>query len=102
MTSNKKDSTMQYLTLDPDKYREKIEDMKLNTQQEDELLTILWNIMSTMVEIGFGQDSVQTVLDSFVKSASPDLPSSIKRNETPNKTHHDLSDTAYTKDNHYE
>ena len=47
------------LALDPDEYREDLDDFDLTRDQQDEMLAVLWNIMRTFVEIGFGLDSVQ-------------------------------------------
>ena len=51
---------MKPLTLDPDEYREYLEGFDLDEARKNELLAVLWNIMRTFVEIGFGLDSVQT------------------------------------------
>jgi len=45
--------------LDADLYREDLRGLSLSKEQEDELLEVLWNIMSTFVDIGWGLDSVQ-------------------------------------------
>ena len=47
------------LKLDPDKYRAHLEEFDLSEEQESELLAVLWDIMRSFVEIGFGLDSVQ-------------------------------------------
>lgn len=49
------------LVLNPDRYRAHLEGFDLTKEQEDELLSTLWDIMRTFVEIGFGLDSVQVV-----------------------------------------
>jgi len=47
------------LQLDLDEYRDDLAEFNLTEQQENELLEVLFNIMRTYVEIGFGLDSVQ-------------------------------------------
>ncbi len=94
MKDNEKETTIQPLSLDPDKYRQHLEDMDFSKEQENELLQILWNIMSTMVDIGFGEHSVQMVLDSLLKTTSLESADTLKRNNTPINTTHAVSDTA--------
>ena len=52
-------SDLKPLALDPDEYREDLDEFDLTRAQQDEMLAVLWNIMRTFVEIGFGLDSVQ-------------------------------------------
>ena len=47
------------LNFAPEKYRDQLADYELTKEQEDELLTTLWHIMRTFVELGWGLDSVQ-------------------------------------------
>lgn len=49
-------------SFDPDKYRIYLEDSELTEDQQREYLEILWSIMMTFVELGFGLDSVQQAL----------------------------------------
>jgi hypothetical protein len=48
--------------FDPDKYRVYLEDTELSDDQQREYLKMLWSIMATFVELGFGLDSVQQAL----------------------------------------
>lgn len=48
--------------FDPDKYRIYLENSELTEDQQREYLEILWSIMMTFVELGFGLDSVQQAL----------------------------------------
>ena len=45
--------------FNPDDYREDLGAFELTKEQENELLQTLWNIMSMMVDLGWGLDSVQ-------------------------------------------
>ena len=47
------------LQINPDEYREDLADFDLTKEQQDELLQTLWNMMSMMVDLGWGLDSVQ-------------------------------------------
>lgn len=47
------------LRMVPEEYREHLEDFDLTPEQEVELLQILWNIMATMVDLGWGLDNIQ-------------------------------------------
>lgn len=48
--------------LDYDLYRGDLRDLDLTTEQENELLTILWDIMKTMVDLNLDMDAVQMVI----------------------------------------
>ena len=48
--------------FDPEKYRTYLEDTELSEEQQVEYLKVLWSIMITFVDLGFGVDSVQQVL----------------------------------------
>ena len=63
-------SDLKPLALDPDEYREDLDQFDLTKEQQDEMLAVLWNIMRTFVEIGFGLDSVQVF--STAKNGRPD------------------------------
>lgn len=59
------------LKLDPDKYRDRISEYYPTEEQQNEVLQILWDIMSMMVDIGWGVDSVQILLpDLFEKTGA--------------------------------
>ena len=80
---------MQTLELDPDDYREDLEEFDLSNDQQDDLLAVLWNIMRTFVEIGFGLDSVQvfstTEGESPIEEASPDSGNRLEKVGIPRR-----------------
>lgn len=78
---NNDPSSINPIEFHAEKYKGYIEDMEITSEQEGELLKILWDIMSTMVDIGFGEHSVQAVLNSLVKDAIPEL------TDTPQQKH---------------
>lgn len=49
-------------TLDYDAYRGDLRDLELTAEQENELLTILFDIMKTMVDLSLDMDAVQMVM----------------------------------------
>jgi hypothetical protein len=51
--------------FDPEKYRAFLEDTELSHEQQTEYLKVLWSIMITFVDLGFGVDSVQQALPSL-------------------------------------
>ena len=51
------------LTLNVDDYRQYVEDMDLNGEQEEELLQTLWTIIVSFVDLGFGIDTVQQAIN---------------------------------------
>ena len=65
--------------FNPDDYRDELNDIDLTDEQAQELLSTLWNIMSTMVDIGWGLDATQLVLGqifSEYRLSDPDAPQS--------------------------
>lgn len=59
------------LELNPEDYREHLDD-DLSEEQQNELLHILWDIMRTMVDIGWGVDNVQLVLPELFEDVAQD------------------------------
>ena len=53
------------LALDEQKYLEHVKNCALSDAQQREYLQILWSIMATFVELGFGLDSVQQALPAL-------------------------------------
>ena len=75
--------------FNPEDYRHHLEGMALSKQQQNELLETLWQIMSTMVDIGWGVDSVQMMLPELFENAGQDseklLASNIPSSTAQNK-----------------
>ncbi len=71
------------LTLEPDRYREHLSAFELSTQQQNEMMQILWNIMSTMVDIGWGVDTVQLFLPELFEKTGPDSGNLLQQTHTP-------------------
>ncbi|MEW8026305.1 MAG: hypothetical protein AB2806_01000 [Candidatus Thiodiazotropha sp.] len=67
-----KEGALPPLMLDPEQYREHLEEFGLSREQENELLEALWHILYTFVEIGFGLDSVQLFVSPETEKASRD------------------------------
>lgn len=76
--TNDKDSAFGALKMDPARYREYLEDFDLTEAQQNELLETLWHILSTMVDIGFGLDSVQMLLPVMIENAGMETQDSVK------------------------
>ena len=72
------------LRLDHEKYRGYLEEYELTTEQENELLETLFNIMRTFVEIGFGLDSVQNVFSGIVEKSLRDEAKGLDRKDSFN------------------
>ncbi len=51
------------LQFDPDKYRSEVEQFDITEAQKQELLTTLWSIMRSFVELGFSVDVCAALLD---------------------------------------
>jgi hypothetical protein len=56
-------------TLDCDAYREDLTEFELTTEQENELLAILWDIMRTMCDLNLDMDAVQMIMPPSLYAA---------------------------------
>lgn len=57
------------LAMNIDDYRDDLEGLELTDEEATELLSMLWKIMSTMVDMGWGVDVTHIVLpELFEKS----------------------------------
>jgi hypothetical protein len=59
-------------SCDPDSYREDISAFGFTKEQEDEFLETLWHILCTMVDLGWGVESVQYFLPEIFEKAGQD------------------------------
>lgn len=60
------------MKCNPDKYRHALAEHNLTTEQEDELLFILWDIMRMFAELGHGVNSINTIFPTFDEKADQD------------------------------
>lgn len=60
------------LDFNPDEYREELRECGYTKEQEDQLLQALWDIMSTMVYMDWGLDSIHLILPQIFSKASTD------------------------------
>ncbi len=70
--SNSTKETTALLNFEPDDFRHHLNEFDLNEEQQTELLQSLWTIMNTLVDIGWGVDTVQILLPEFYKDVAPD------------------------------
>lgn len=75
-------NSLKPLVLNPDEFRDDLAEFELTREQENELLQTLWNIMSTMVNIGWGVDSVQMLLPDLFEKAGDDYGNLVERKTT--------------------
>lgn len=61
-TSNGAASQPISLVLDPARYRADVDQFDISEEQKQELLTILWSIMRSFVELGFDVDVCSMLL----------------------------------------
>ena len=66
------DPSLPKIKFDPEDYRDEIDEMDLSEEQAIEYLQTLWDIMYTMVNLGWGVESVQNILPSEFEKASSD------------------------------
>ena len=71
-TQSQDDEAFPTLKLEPEKYKGHLEGLEITDEQVEELLKILWNIMYTMVDIGMGFDSIQTLFAALAENAGQD------------------------------
>jgi hypothetical protein len=71
------------LRLDPEKYRKYLPETDWSEKVQDEWLTALWNMMSEFVDLGFGTNSVQTVLKTERPSSLENLKPMAQRTSNP-------------------
>jgi len=69
---NTKKDTAAPLKLDPDAHRHHFGEFNMTTDQQNELLQALWYIMGTLVDIGWGVDTVQMLLPDIYVEVAPD------------------------------
>ncbi len=60
------------LKLEPDDYCHHLSEFDLTEDQQKELLQSLWYIMSILVDIGWGVDTVQMLLPELFTEVAPD------------------------------
>ena len=58
------------LDFNLDEYRHHLEEFELTRAQENELLETLWQIMSMMVDIGWGVDNIHLMLPELFNQES--------------------------------
>ena len=77
--------------FDPDRYRHHLEDFALTREQEDELMRVLWTMMLSFVDLGWGVDSVHNIfaqmVDKSLQGAENSIESSIEpqQNDVKNR-----------------
>jgi|GEM_PF-6628957 len=80
--------TLQMPVLNCDDYRDELAEFGLTPEQEEEFLTLLWEIVRTAVDIGFGLDSAQVLIPALTKMAGPDSENGLEQKDTKNKQTH--------------
>jgi hypothetical protein len=71
------------LPFDPEKYRKYLAETGWSEKVQDECLETLWNMMSTFVDLAWGDDSVQTVLKTERPSSPENLQPKAQRTSNP-------------------
>jgi len=75
-------NSVESLKFEPDDYRHHLDEFDLSEEQQNELLESLWTIMSTLVDIGWGVDTIQLLLPDFFKDVAPDSEKLLESNNT--------------------
>ena len=79
---NTKKDTAAPLKLDTDAHRHHFAEFNMTVDQQNELLQALWYIMSTLVDIGWGVDTVQMLLPDIYVEVAPDCKKLVKSKNT--------------------
>jgi hypothetical protein len=66
VTQRKNEQVISAPVLDCDAYRTDLADFDLTAEQENELLSILWDIMHTMCDLNLDMDAVQMIMPTFL------------------------------------
>lgn len=64
--------------LDVGKYRPYLDDFDITEEQKAEIIRILWNMMISFVDLGFGQESVQRIFPAIAAISSMDEGGAVK------------------------
>ncbi len=70
------------LKLEADEYRHHLGEFDLTEDQQNELLQSLWYIMSILVDIGWGVDTVQLLLPDIFAEVAPDSKKLVESRST--------------------
>ncbi len=73
-TSSVGASSLPTLKLDPEEFKAFIEEYDLSEDQSQEYLEILWQIVVTFVDLGFGIDPVQQAMEAGQNRVSITIP----------------------------
>ncbi|MFK5950251.1 MAG: hypothetical protein QM500_15935 [Methylococcales bacterium] len=73
-------SGMAPLKLDVEKYRDELKDFDMTIEQQNEFLEILWHILRTFVELGWGVDNIQMFSNQNNDKYRSDSVKVLKRN----------------------
>jgi hypothetical protein len=82
------------LPFDPEKYRKYLAETGWSEKVQDECLETLWNMVSTFVDLAWGTNSVQTVLETKRPSPSENLQPVAQRTSNPRNARTSLRKTG--------
>ena len=68
--------------FDPDRYRHHLGEFSLTPEQEDELMRVLWTMMLSFVDLGWGVDSVHNIFSQMVDKSLHDEENPIESKNT--------------------
>ena len=68
--------------FDPDRYRHHLDGFALAREQEDESMRVLWTMMLSFVDLGWGVDSVHNIFSQMVDKSLNDEENSIESKNT--------------------
>jgi len=68
------------LKLDLNKYRDDLSEYKYTPEQENQMLQAIWDVMTMMVHLGWGIDSVHMLLPELFEKAGADSDKLLEQN----------------------
>ena len=63
-------NTASVLKCDLDKYREELPASEWTEDEQNELMSVVWNIMQSFVRLGLGLDSTSSILGKIAENAA--------------------------------
>lgn len=76
--SNASHPLLPALALEAERYMPELSDLEISEDQKRELLTTLWSIMQSCVELGFKVDVVELVCGQSCENCGPDGPTRVE------------------------
>lgn len=68
--------------LDPAEFRDKLARFNYTPEQEQEVLSLIWEVVRTCVDAGMGLDAASMIIPSLIENAFTDAAGDVEQLET--------------------